>query len=99
MGVNCPNVTKCLHKILSDGSTVKKDFYAEFEPTHFAAGTFRYCFKGKLKTMVGNKIKTGDFPSGLCVVKAYKNAAYTQEYLIDFIGSKYAYNEALIWAF
>ena len=49
--------------------------------------------------MVGNKIKTGDFPSGLCVVKAYKNAAYTQEYLIDFIGSKYAYNEALIWAF
>ena len=46
--------------------------------------------------MGGNKIKTGDFPSGLCVVKAYKNAAYTQEYLIDFIGSKYAYNEAFI---
>ena len=95
MGVNCPNETKCLHKILSDGSTVMKDFYAEFEPNYFAAGTFRYCFKGKLKILGGNKIKTADFPSGLWVVKAYINTSYTQEYLIDFIGSQYAYNEAL----
>ncbi len=41
MGVNCPNETKCLHKVYSDGSTLMKSFYAEFEPSYFARGAFR----------------------------------------------------------
>ena len=28
MGVRCPNETKCLYKILSNGETLKKNFYA-----------------------------------------------------------------------
>ena len=94
MGVNCPNETKCLYKILSNGSTLKKDFYAEFKASFFDQGAFRYCYRGILKDLDGDEITTNDFPSGKCVVKVYKNTCYTQDYLIDFIGSQFAYEQA-----
>ena len=97
MGVKCSNETKCLHKILPSGLTIKQYFYAKFEPTFFAEGTFRYCFKGKIKNLNGDSIKTDDFPSGECVVKVYKNLSYMQNYKIDFIGFQYAHEEALIF--
>ena len=97
MGVNCPNETKCLHKVYYDGTTVIKNFYAEFKPNLYAQGAFRYCFKGKIKNLYGNNISTSDFPSGECVVKVYINRNYIQEYYIDFYGSLYAHQEALLF--
>ncbi len=97
MGVSCPNETKCLQKVNSDGSTFRKNFYAEFEPSYFSKGAFRYCFKGKIKNLNGKEIAPIDFPSGNCVVKVYINKFYTQEYIIDFFGSLYAHSEALIF--
>ena len=97
MGVSCQNETKCLYKVYSDGSTLMKSFYAEFEPSYFARGAFRYCFKGKIKNLNGDEITTVDFPSGSCVVKVYINESFSQEYLIDFLGSQYAHEEALIF--
>jgi hypothetical protein len=97
MGVKCANETKCLYKILSNGSILMKDFYAEFESSYFAKGTFRYCFRGKIKNLKGDGIITNDFPSGKCVVKVYIDYIYMQEYLIDFIGSQYAHEEALLF--
>ena len=97
MGVNCPNETKCLHKVYYDGTTVIKNFYAEFKPNLYAQGAFRYCFKGKIKNLYGNNISTSDFPSGECVVKVYINRNYIQEYFIDFYGSLYAHQEALLF--
>ena len=97
MGVRCPNETKCLYKILSNGETLKKNFYAEFKPTFFDEGAFRYCYKGKIKDLDGDEITTNDFPSGECVVKVYKDSIHTQDYLIDFMGSQYAYEQAILF--
>ena len=73
MGVSCPNETKCLSKILSNGATLRRNFYAEFEPTFSAQGKFRYCYKGTIKNLDGDAITNYDFPSGKCVVKVYKD--------------------------
>ena len=97
MGVSCPNETKCLSKILSNGMTITKNIYAEFEPSFFDKGAFRYCYKGKVKDLDGDEIVTNDFPSGECVVKVYKDNSFTQDYLLDFIGSQYAYEQALLF--
>ena len=97
MGVSCPNKTKCLYKILSNGMTIDKNIYAEFEPSFFDEGTFRYCYKGKIKNLDGDEITTYDFPSGKCVVKIYKDYSFTQDYLLDFFGSQYAYEQALLF--
>lgn len=94
MGVSCSNETKYLYKLLPGGGIIKKNIYSEFDEKPFAHGTFRYCFKGKIKDLEGDEITTNDFKSGKCVVKVYKNTKYTQDYLIDFIGSQYAHEEA-----
>ncbi len=97
MGVSCPNETKCLYKILPNGVTLRKNVYAEFKPKFFDQGTFRYCYSGTIKDLDGDEITTNDFPSGECVVKVYKNGSFTQDYLLDFIGSQYAYQQAIIF--
>jgi hypothetical protein len=94
MGTSCANETKYLYKLLPGGNIIKKKIYSEFNEKPFAHGTFRYCFKGIIKDLEGDEITTNDFKSGKCVVKVYKKAKYTQDYLIDFIGSQYAYEEA-----
>ena len=97
MGVSCPNETKCLSKILSNGTTIRKNFYAEFKTTFFDQGAFRYCYLGTIKDLDGDEITNNDFPSGECVVKVYKNGIFTQDYLLDFIGSQYAHEMALLF--
>ena len=97
MGVSCPNETKCLYKILPNGVTLRKNVYAEFKPKFFDQGTFRYCYRGTIKDLDGDEITTIDFPSGECVVKVYKDGSFTQDYLLDFIGSQYAYQQAIIF--
>ena len=97
MGVSCSNETKYLYKILPSGQLLSQNFYAEFEENYFAEGQFRYCFKGKIKNRKGNCITTDNFRSGECVVKVFKNKAYTQNYYLDFDGSQYAHEEALIF--
>lgn len=51
MGVSCPNETKCLFKILSNCKTLRMNFYAEFEPSFFDEGKFRYCYSGTIKNL------------------------------------------------
>lgn len=97
MGVNTPNETKYLYKVFSNGETLQKKIYAEFEPNYFADGAFRYCFRGKLKDLDGDKITTDDFPSGKCVVKVYKEVRFTQDYILDFVSSQYAYEQAILF--
>ena len=97
MGVTAPNETNCLYKILPNGKTLIKNLYAEFETKFFDQGTFRYCYIGTLKDLDRDEVITNDFPSGKCVVKVYKNGSYTQDYLIDFIGSQYAYQQAILF--
>ena len=97
MGASCPNETKCLSKIYSNGVTRNTNFYAEFQPKYFQAGSFRYCYKGTIKNLNGGEIATLDFPSGQCVVKVYKDESNTQDYLMDFIGSQYAYEMAQLF--
>ena len=97
MGVSCPNETKCLSKVLSNGSTIRKNFYAEFNTSYFAKGGFRYCYIGTIKNLSGDEITTNDFPTGKCVVKVYINQNFTQDYLLDFIGSEYAYEMAILY--
>ena len=97
MGVSCPNETKCLSKVLSNGSTIRKNCYAEFNTSYFAKGGFRYCYIGTIKNLSGDEITTNDFPQGKCVVKVYKNQNFTQDYLLDFIGSEYAYEMAILY--
>ena len=48
MEVSCPNETKCLSKIFSNGATLRKNFYAEFKTTFFDEA-FRYCYVGTIK--------------------------------------------------
>ena len=97
MGVKCPNETKCLYKILPNGVTLKKNVYAEFNTIFFAQGAFRYCYRGTIKDLDGDEVTTNDFPSGECVVKVYKNGRFSQDYLLDFIGSQYAYEKAQLF--
>ena len=97
MGVSCPNETKCLYKLLPGGGIIKQNIYSEFEEKPFAEGSFRYCFKGKIKDFEGDEITTDDFRSGESVVKVYKDERNTQDYVIDFIGSQYAYEEAKLY--
>ena len=97
MGVSCPNETKCLFKVLPSGQMLRQNIYAEFEEIAFSEGAFRYCFKGKIKDNDGDLVTTNDFGSGQCVVKVYKNRGYTQDYYIDFVGSQYAHQEALLF--
>ena len=97
MGVSCPNETNALFKILPSGTVVYKYIHAEFEEKFFAQGSFRYCYRGKIKNSEGDDASTIDFPSGKCVVKVYKDGTYTQDYIIDFVGSQYAHNEAVLF--
>lgn len=97
MGVSCPNETKCLSKILSNGATLRRNFYAEFEPTFSAQGKFRYCYKGTIKNLDGDAITNYDFPSGKCVVKVYKDEENIQDYLLDFIGSQFSHEMAILF--
>lgn len=97
MGYDIPNETKCLSKILPNGDTLKTDFYAEFKSNYFAQGAFRYCFRGKIKDLDEDDITTADFPTGKCVVKVYKDYNFTEDYLVDFICSQYAYEQARLF--
>ena len=97
MGTNSPNETKCLCKYTPEGQILNTSIYAEFEKAPFQDGTFRYCFKGTIKNLYGDKVYTNDFSSGKCVVKVYKNLRYFQDYNIDFICSMYAYQEAQLF--
>ena len=79
MGVSCPNETKCLSKVLSNGSTIRKNFYAEFNTSYFAKGGFRYCYIGTIKNLSGDEITTNDFPTGkMCCKSLYKSKFYSR---------------------
>ena len=97
MGASCPNQTKYLFKVLPSGKMLIQNIYAEFEEKSFSEGAFRYCYKGKIKDSDGDFVTTNDFSSGQCVVKVYKNRGYTQDYYIDFVGSLYAHEEAVLF--
>ena len=93
MGVSVSIQTKFLYKIVNNGDLLPQIIYAEFKDMFFEQGAFRYCNKGAIKNLKGDSIITIDFPLGQCVVKIYKKQFFTQDYLYDFFGSKYAYEE------
>lgn len=96
MGATSQNETKYLYKVTTNG-LIRTSIYAKFETNYFAEGAFRYCFKGTLKNINGNSVRTLDFPSGICVVKVYKNKENMQDYSLDFLGSQYAYEQAILF--
>ena len=97
MGASFSNETKYLFKVLQSWQMLLQNIYAVFEEKSFSEGAFRYCYKGKIKDRDDDFVTTNDFTSGECVVKVYKNSGYTQDYYIDFVGSLYAHEEAVLF--
>ena len=97
MGSMQKNETRYIYKILPGGEMINTFHYADFENSVFKEGTFRWCFKGKIKNINGKSVTTQDFPSGGCVVKVYKNINYMQDYYIDMLCSQYAHEKAILF--
>ena len=62
-----------LEKIVYENYTTKHIYYyAKFEKTPFAEGSFRYAYRGQIKDRYGKDSRPYYFPNGKCIIKVPK---------------------------
>lgn len=88
--------TNNLYKIIDKSYLIKQDIYVLLK-NKIDSGSFRDCYKGEIQDKFGNITTTNDFPSGKCVVKIYRDAKYSQDFVKDFESSKIAKEQALLF--
>ena len=92
MGSDTNNISCYICKVKENYDKEQIDYYAIFERTPFAQGSFRYCYKGEIKNKYGNLSKSDIFPTGKCVVKVFREkvAHHLSDFNEDFKGTFYS---------
>ncbi len=66
------NESKYIEIVYENYTTKQIEYYAKFEKTPFAEGSFRYAYRGQIKDRFGRDSRPYYFPNGKCTIKVSK---------------------------
>lgn len=98
MGINQASKTRYIYEVDKNLNMKQTDYYVTFDAHHFSYGTFRYCYKGKIKNINGKKSLINKyFTNNQCVVKVLKRKDAEEEIIYDFKNIFYSQNVSKIF--